>query len=147
MTGSVNQKGEVQPIGGLNQKIEGFHDVCKAIGFTGEQGVVMPARNRHNLMLRKDVLESVRASSFHIFAVESVDQALELLTGVAAGARAEDGSYLEGTINARVDARLKQMGEAMRQFGRRPREEIADKEAEEQAAGRDGESPERNEAR
>ena len=126
VTGSVNQKGEVQPIGGLNQKIEGFHDVCKAAGLSGRQGVVAPSRNRHNLMLRKDVVESVRAGSFHIYTVETVDQAIELLTGGTAGERADDGSYPEGSINARVDARLKEMGEAMRHFGRRPN------------AGRDG---------
>ena len=126
VTGSVNQKGEVQPIGGPNQKIEGFHDVCKATGLSGRQGVVAPSRNRHNLMLRKDVVESVRAGSFHIYTVETVDQAIELLTGGTAGERADDGSYPEGSINARVDARLKEMGEAMRHFGRRPN------------AGRDG---------
>ena len=119
VTGSVSQKGDVQPIGGINQKIEGFHDVCKAVGFTGDQGIVMPTRNRHNLMLRKDVVGSVRNGSFHIYVVDSVDQAVELLTGVEAGQRREDGSYPEGSINARVDARLKEMGEAMRQFGRR----------------------------
>jgi lon-related putative ATP-dependent protease len=119
ITGSVSQKGEVQPIGGINQKIEGFHDVCRTIGFTGKQGVVMPARNRHNLMLRKDVLESVRAEQFNVYSVETVDQAVELLTGIEAGVRGEDGKYPEGSINARVDARLREMGEAMRQFGRR----------------------------
>ena len=119
ITGSVSQKGEVQPIGGLNQKIEGFHDVCRAIGFTGQQGVVIPTRNRHNLMLRKDVLESVRSGNFHVYAVDSVDQAIELLTGVEAGVRDDLGAYPDGTINARVDARLREMGEAMRQFGRR----------------------------
>lgn len=120
VTGSVNQKGEVQPISGLNQKIEGFHDICKAGGLSGRQGVVAPTRNRHNLMLRKDVVESVSAGSFQIYAVETVDQAIELLTGAPAGERADDGSYPEGSINSRVDARLKEMGEAMRQFGRRP---------------------------
>jgi predicted ATP-dependent protease len=123
VTGSVSQKGDVQPIGGVNQKIEGFHDVCKAVGFTGDQGIVMPARNRHNLMLRKDVVESVRNGDFHINVVENVDEAVELLTGVEAGQRLEDGSYPDGSINSRVDARLKEMGEAMRQFGRRGREE------------------------
>lgn len=120
VTGSVNQRGDVQPIGGLNQKIEGFHDVCKAAGLSGRQGVVAPERNRHNLMLRKDVVESVRSGNFHIYAVETVDQAIELLTGLPAGERAPDGSFPQGTINARVDARLKEMGEAMRRFGRRP---------------------------
>lgn len=123
LTGSVNQKGEVQPIGGLNQKIEGFHDVCRAIGFTGSQGVVIPSRNRPNLMLRKDVLESVRGGQFHVYAVGSVDQAIELLTGVPAGQRDQAGAYPQGSINARVDARLRQMGQAMRQFGRGSKEE------------------------
>jgi lon-related putative ATP-dependent protease len=122
ITGSVNQKGDVQPIGGLNQKIEGFHDICRVIGFTGDQGVVMPSRNRHNLMLRKDVLQSVRQGDFQVYAVENVDQAIELLTGVEAGVRAEDGSYPEGSINARVDSRLKEIGQAMRQFGRGSRD-------------------------
>jgi predicted ATP-dependent protease len=123
ITGSVSQKGDVQPIGGLNQKIEGFHDVCKAVGFDGRQGVIMPARNRHNLMLRKDVLESVRSGDFNVYAVDTVAQAIELLTGEDAGERRPDGSYPEGSINARVDNRLREMGEAMRHFGRRPREE------------------------
>ena len=123
ITGSVSQKGDVQPIGGLNQKIEGFHDICKAVGLSGGQGVIMPARNRQNLMLRKDVLESVRSGDFHVYAVDSVDQAIELLTGEHAGERRSDGSYPDGSINARVDNRLREMGEAMRHFGRRPREE------------------------
>jgi len=134
ITGSVSQKGDVQPIGGLNQKIEGFHDVCKALSFSGRQGVIMPSRNRQNLMLRKDVLESVRASDFHVYAVDTVDQAIELLTGEDAGERGPDGSYPEGSINARVDNRLREMGEAMRHFGRRPREEAAPAEKEPAAA-------------
>ena len=130
ITGSVSQKGDVQPIGGLNQKIEGFHDVCRAIGFTRQQGVIMPARNRHNLMLRKDVVESVGAGEFNVYAVDTVDEAIELLTGADAGERRPDGSYPEGSINARVDSRLREMGETMRHFGRRPREEaqVAEKE-------------------
>jgi predicted ATP-dependent protease len=123
MTGSVNQKGEVQPIGGVNQKIEGFHDVCRAIAFGGRQGVIVPGRNRRNLMLRDDVIESVRAGRFHIYAVNSVDEAMELLTGLAAGERQPDGAYPEGSVNALVDARLREMGEAMRRFGRKPKAE------------------------
>ncbi|MEX0799883.1 MAG: AAA family ATPase [Dehalococcoidia bacterium] len=123
MTGSINQRGQVQPIGGVNQKIEGFHDVCKAIDLTGEQGVIMPSRNRRNLMLRRDVIESVRQGRFRIYSVDSVDEAMELLTGVPAGERQPDGTYPEGTVNARVDARLRQMGETMKQFARRPGEE------------------------
>ncbi len=135
VTGSVNQKGEVQPIGGVNQKIEGFHDVCRVIGFTGQQGVIIPSRNRKNLMLRDDVLDSVRQGRFHVYAVDTVDEALELLTGLAAGERQPDGTYPEGTVNARVDARLRELGEAMRKFGRRPRSrpEGGEEEAEENA--------------
>ena len=84
----------------------------------------MPSRNRQNLMLRKDVLESVRAGDYSVYAVDTVDQAIELLTGEDAGERRPDGSYPEGSINARVDNRLREMGEAMRHFGRRPREEV-----------------------
>ena len=119
ITGSVNQKGDVQPIGGLNQKVEGFHDLCRVVGFSGQQGVVIPSRNRHNLMLRKDVLESVSKGDFHVYAVETADQAIEVLTGVSAGEREPDGAYSSDSIHARVDARLRGMGEAMRQFGRR----------------------------
>ncbi|HEU4758609.1 MAG TPA: AAA family ATPase, partial [Dehalococcoidia bacterium] len=108
ITGSVNQKGEVQPIGGVNQKIEGFHDVCRVIGFSGQQGVVIPSRNRKNLMLREDVLDSVRQGRFHIYAIDSLDQALELLTGLPAGERQPDGAFPEGSVNARVDARLRE---------------------------------------
>jgi predicted ATP-dependent protease len=119
MTGSVNQRGDVQPIGGLNQKIAGFHDVCKAIGFSGTQGVIIPSRNRHNLMLRPDVIESIRAGSFHVYAVDSVDQAVELLTGQASGELQGDGTYPEGSVNGLVDARLRQMGETLRHFARK----------------------------
>lgn len=118
MTGSVNQNGVVQPIGGLNQKIEGFYDVCRVAGFTGKQGVIMPATNKSNLMLRKDVVESVRKGEFHIYAISAVEEAVELLTGVKAGERDAEGKYPEGTINQRVDARLREMGETMRRFGR-----------------------------
>jgi len=130
ITGSVNQRGEVQPIGGVNQKIEGFHDVCKAMGMTGTQGVIIPARNKRNLMLRPDVVESVRKGLFHIYTVSTVDEAIELLTGVPAGERGPDGQYPEETINRRVDDRLRQMGEAMRQFGRRPRDGAGPEKAE-----------------
>jgi predicted ATP-dependent protease len=140
ITGSVNQKGEVQPIGGANQKIEGFHDLCRAIGFTGHQGVAVPARNRRNLMLREDVVESVRRGDFHIYSVDSVDEAIELLTGVPAGDREPDGAYPEGTIHGRVNARLREMGEAMRRFGRRQDDALQKPEDEARADG-EGKSP------
>lgn len=135
MTGSVNQNGVVQPIGGLNQKIEGFHDVCKAIGFSGEQGVIIPSRNRRNLMLREDVMESALQGRFHIYAVDSVDQAMEMLTGLPAGERQPDGSYPKGSVNGLVDARLREMGEALRRFARRRRKAGAQGEGEEEQQG------------
>jgi Lon-like ATP-dependent protease len=123
MTGSVNQKGEVQPIGGVNQKIEGFHDVCKATGFTGTQGVVIPSRNRKNLMLRADVIESVERGDFRIECVSTVGEALEALTGMTAGERGPDEAFPEDSVHGRVDRRLREMGEAMRQFGRRQQDD------------------------
>jgi predicted ATP-dependent protease len=117
ITGSVNQKGEVQAIGGANAKIEGFFDVCKTIGLSGNQGVVLPASNVQNLMLREDVVQAVRDGQFSIYEVSSVDEALEVLTGVPAGQRGPDGAFPDGTIHSRVLARLHQMGEAIRQAG------------------------------
>jgi lon-related putative ATP-dependent protease len=134
MTGSVNQKGEVQPIGGVNQKIEGFHDLCRLVGFSGGQGVIIPARNRRNLMLREDVLASVERGDFRILSVNTVDEALEALTGTPAGERMEDGTYGEATVHHLVDKRLREMGEAMRQFGRRSRDGATPEKAEEEPA-------------
>ena len=88
-------------------------------GWTGEQGVVIPARNLRNLMLRRDVVDSVRDGKFRVYSISSVDEAMELLTGQPAGERQPDGTYPEGSINARVDARLREMGEALRHFARR----------------------------
>jgi predicted ATP-dependent protease len=107
VTGSVNQHGEIQPIGGVNQKIEGFFDVCRVQGLDGHQGVMIPAQNARNLMLRRDVIESVSAGCFHIYAVRTVDEGIELLTGMPAGVRA-NGSYPEGTINYLVEERLQE---------------------------------------
>ncbi len=109
VTGSINQKGEVQPIGGVNEKIEGFFAVCKAKGFTGSQGVVIPKTNVRNLMLKKEVLQAVKDGKFHVHAVTSVDEALSLLSGMPAGERKEDGAWPEGTFNFLVDKRLKEI--------------------------------------
>lgn len=111
VTGSVNQFGEVQPIGGVNEKIEGFFDVCAARGLTGRQGVLIPASNVKNLMLRHDVVEACRAGRFHIHAVATVDEGMEILTGVPAGAPdgdGVDGGWPTGSVNRRVAARLAQ---------------------------------------
>ncbi len=118
VTGSVNQHGEVQAVGGVTQKIEGFFDVCKIKGLTGEQGVIIPAKNVKNLMLREDVVEAVREGKFHIYAVETVDEGIEILTGVEAGERREDGTYPEGTVNWAVQKRLLELAEKWREFQR-----------------------------
>jgi lon-related putative ATP-dependent protease len=113
MTGSVNQLGRVQPIGGVNEKIEGFFDVCSTLGLNG-QAVIIPKANVKNLMLRRDVVEAARHGAFSVYAVETVDQALALLMGLPAGERDETGAYPEGSINGRVEAKLKQMGEIVK---------------------------------
>jgi len=117
VTGSVNQKGEVQPIGGVNRKIEGFFDLCRMTGLTGDQGVMIPARNRPQLMLRKDVVAAVREGRFGIWAVQTIEQGLEVLTGVPAGKRGDDGSYDSGSVFALADARLAQLAEQVIRFG------------------------------
>jgi lon-related putative ATP-dependent protease len=113
VTGSVNQHGEIQPIGGVNQKIEGFFDVCRAGGLTGDQGVIIPMQNIKNLMLRYDVIEAVKSGQFHVYAIRDIDQGIEILTGVAAGERSE-GGYPEGTIHYRVEKRLKDFAEGLK---------------------------------
>jgi lon-related putative ATP-dependent protease len=118
VTGSVNQNGEVQAIGGANQKIEGFFDVCKAKGITGKQGVMIPRDNMQNLALRDDVVEAVQAGTFTIYAVATIDEGIEVLTGVPAGVLQEDGAYPEGTIHHLVEERLEEMAEISRNFGK-----------------------------
>lgn len=116
VTGSVNQKGEIQPIGGVNEKIEGFFDVCKAKGFTGKQGVIIPHLNIDDLMLRKDVVQAVQEGKFHIYPVKTVDQGIEILTGLEAGDRLEDGRFKEGTVNYLVDRRLQDLGKKIKEY-------------------------------
>ena len=123
VTGSVNQKGEIQPIGGVNQKIEGFFRVCLAKGLTGDQGVLIPHQNLRNLMLREEVVDAVRDGKFHIYAVKTIDEGIEVLTGVSAGERQKDGTYPEGTINYSVDNHLKGMAERLKSFGAEERKE------------------------
>jgi lon-related putative ATP-dependent protease len=109
VTGSVNQLGKVQPIGGVNFKIEGFYAVCKAKGLTGEQGVLIPKSNERHLMLKDEVVEAVRAGKFNIWSVGTIDEGIEILTGMSAGERQPDGSYPAGTINNLVDGQLSEM--------------------------------------
>jgi len=118
ITGSINQKGQIQPIGGVNEKVEGFYDVCKAKGLNGEQGVVIPHQNVKNLMLRKEVVQAVKDNKFHIYPIESVDQAIELLTGKEAGKKGSTGKFKTGTVNYLVDKKLKEFAEDYRKFGR-----------------------------
>ncbi|MFQ5933588.1 MAG: Lon protease family protein, partial [Dehalococcoidia bacterium] len=116
VTGSVNQQGEVQAIGGVNQKIEGFYEVCKAKGLTGEQGVIIPYQNVKNLMLKEEVIQAAEQGRFHIYAVKTIDEGVEILTGEPAGERREDGTYPEGTINRLVDKRLRDQAESMKSY-------------------------------
>ena len=122
VTGSVNQLGQIQAIGGVNDKIEGYFDVCARHGLTGEQGVLIPASNIQHLMLRQDVVEAVDAKQFHVFPIESVDQGIELLTGIEAGTSSEDGSYPEGSLNRMVAERLEQFASDVRAFSAPPAE-------------------------
>ena len=116
VTGSVNQKGEVQAIGGVNDKIEGFFDVCKTQGLTKSQGVMIPASNVQHLMLRTEIVHAVRAGDFHIYAVQTIDEGIALLTGVEAGIRQSDGSFPSGSVNHKVFERLRSISYSMREF-------------------------------
>jgi lon-related putative ATP-dependent protease len=116
VTGSVNQKGEVQAIGGVNEKLEGFFEVCKAKGLNGDQGALIPASNVQNLMLKEEILEAAKAGKFRIYPVRTIDEGIEVLTGVPAGTRREDGTYEEGTVNYLVDRRLREMAETLKGF-------------------------------
>jgi predicted ATP-dependent protease len=116
VTGSVNQHGHVQAIGGINEKIEGFFDVCKAKGLNGEQGVLIPSSNMAHLMVREDVASAVKAHQFYIWAVKTIDEGIEILTGTPAGARDSEGHFPSGTLNERVDRRLRDFAERLKSF-------------------------------
>ena len=116
VTGSVNQKGEIQPIGGVNQKVEGMYDVCRIAGLTGDQGVMVPHQNLRNLMLRSDVVQAIKEGRFHIYSVKTIDEGLEILTGCPAGERGPDGAFPEGTVNYLVENRLRELNQSMRGY-------------------------------
>jgi lon-related putative ATP-dependent protease len=118
VTGSINQKGEVQAISGVNEKIEGFFDLCKVTGLTGEQGVMIPASNVSNLMLKEEVVQAVREGLFSIWPVGDINEGIEVLTGAPAGEPVEDG-FEADSVNDRVDRRLREMGKAMSRAGRK----------------------------
>ncbi len=128
VTGSVNQNGHVQAIGGVNEKIEGFFDICRERGLTGDQGVLIPASNVMHLMLRQDVIDAVAAGKFHIYPVETIAQGIELLTGRPAGERGTDGRFPEGSVNRLVEDRLTVFAEARRRFAVHEGEEGAKEE-------------------
>jgi lon-related putative ATP-dependent protease len=117
VTGSVNQKGEVQAIGGVNEKIEGYFEVCKVKGLTGNQSVMIPESNVQNLMLKEEIVEAVKQGKFHLYSVKTIDEGIEVLTGVKAGEKQKDGTYSEGTVNYKVNKRLSEMAEKLVEFG------------------------------
>ncbi len=116
VTGSINQLGQVQAIGAVNEKIEGFFDICNARGLTGNQGVLIPAANVQHLMLRQDVVEAAAAGKFHIYAVADIDQAIALLTGLTAGEADANGEYPQGSINGLVAARVTELGKISQSY-------------------------------
>jgi lon-related putative ATP-dependent protease len=116
VTGSVNQRGDVQAIGGVNEKLEGFFEVCKAKGLTGQQGAMIPASNVQNLMVKEELLEAAKTGKFSIYPVRTIDEGIEFLTGVPAGEQLPDGSFKEGTVNYLVNKRLFEMAEMAREF-------------------------------
>ncbi|MFC2165170.1 Lon protease family protein [Acidobacteriota bacterium] len=118
VTGSLNQRGEIQPIGGVNEKIEGFFDVCKAKSLTGNQGVIIPHQNVSHLMLRKDVVAAVAEGKFHVFPVKTIDDGIEILTGVKAGKKKKDGSFETDTVNYMVDTELQRLAMSWKTFGK-----------------------------
>jgi lon-related putative ATP-dependent protease len=119
VTGSVDQRGEIQPVGGVTKKIEGFFDVCRVKGLTGEQGVVVPQQNVKNLMLREDVVEAVREGKFHVYPVSTIDEGIAVLTSREAGERQEDGTYPEGTVNFLANAQLEELATKLREFAKK----------------------------
>jgi lon-related putative ATP-dependent protease len=118
ITGSVDQHGNIQPIGGVNYKIEGFFNICKEKGLTGTQGVVIPAQNIRNLMLNEEVINAVKEGKFHIYAISNINEGLELFTGIKAGELREDGTYPEGTVNRIIDDKLNEYIELSRKFSK-----------------------------
>ena len=129
ITGSINQRGQVQAIGGVNEKIEGFFAVCRQKGLTGDQGVLIPAANRRSLMLKEEVVEAVKAGAFHIWTVQALEEAILLLTGREAGERQPGAAYPDGSFNQAVMARLRQYHQAMKalaQEERRPKKKSAE---------------------
>ncbi|MBP1740709.1 MAG: ATP-dependent protease, partial [Deltaproteobacteria bacterium] len=117
VTGSVSQKGEIQPVGGVTRKVEAFYEICKHKGLNGRHGVIIPAKNVRNLMLKQELVDTVKEGRFHIWPISTVEEGVEILTGMGAGALQPDGSYPEGTFFRKVDERLVELAEIVRRFG------------------------------
>lgn len=139
VTGSVNQQGEVQAIGGVNEKIEGHFELCKAKGLSGKQGAMIPASNVQHLMLKDEVLQAVKSGKFRIWAVKTIEEGIEVLTGVPAGIRGKDGKYPEGTVNFLVEKRLKEFGESLKEMP--PPKENEEKKPQAKAAPKEPPKP------
>ncbi|MBN2126215.1 MAG: AAA family ATPase [Deltaproteobacteria bacterium] len=118
VTGSVSQKGEIQPVGGVNRKIEAFYDICRYKGLNGAQGVIVPSKNVRNLMLKEELIRSVKEGKFHIWPISTVEEGIEILTGMEAGHLQKDGTYPEGTLFRRVDDRFRELAEIVRRFAK-----------------------------
>jgi len=137
VTGSVSQKGEIQPVGGVTRKIEAFFDICKYKGLTGRQGVMIPAKNTRNLMLKQEVIDTVKEGKFHIWAISTIEEGIEILTGMEAGTLQPDGTYPEGTLSRRVDERLVELAEIVRKFGKESEEGSRESHGRERSNGLD----------
>ena len=137
VTGSVNQLGEVQAIGGANEKIEGFFAVCKARGLTGDQGVMIPKDNLRNLMLKPEVVDAIRRERFHLYAVTTIEQGIELLTGMPAGKLRKNGTYAPGTLFRKVTDTLESMTKRAMEVNRGGRDTIAPTTVSSNGASRD----------
>jgi predicted ATP-dependent protease len=122
-TGSVSQKGEIQPVGGVTRKIEGFFDICKHKGLTGKQGVIMPHKSVKDLMVKQEVVDAVKAGRFHIYPIKTIEQGIEILTGMKAGKKRKNGTYPKGTLFRLVDDRLRAMAERARDFAKEKQNE------------------------
>ncbi len=117
VTGSVNQMGEIQPVGGISEKIEGFYEICRKISLTGTQGVIMPRQNLPNLILSSELQRAIEDGTFHVYAIETIDEGVSILTGLEAGVRDVHGRYPPGTVNAVVESRLREMAQVIKDFG------------------------------
>jgi predicted ATP-dependent protease len=141
----VNQHGQIQVIGAVNEKIEGFFDICRQRGLTGDQGVLIPKDNVKHLMLRRDVVEAAAKGQFSVYPVETIDEAIAVLTGVPAGQRDESGKFPQGTVNRHVDEQLTKLADARRAFdqqlGKKKRKKKKRKAGTVVAAGKSSSEP------